>query len=145
MNAAMLKELGPLAGGLFGLIDSLVVTDAEKADAKLRVLELASTERIAQLGVNATEAASKSMFVAGWRPAVGWICVLALAWQFILLPLVSSLISFIAMYNGVTVDLSTLLIFNTNELMPLLLGLLGLTASRSFEKVAGVASNNMKG
>lgn len=145
MNAAMLKELGPLAGGLFGLIDSLVVTDAEKADAKLKVLELASTERIAQMGVNAKEAENKSLFVAGWRPAVGWICAIAIGWQFILMPVFAAVISFIAMYNGVQVDLSGLLTFNTAELMPLLIGMLGLTVSRSYEKVAGVASNNMKG
>lgn len=145
MNAAMLKELGPLAGGLFGLIDSLVVTDAEKADAKLKVLELASTERIAQMSVNAKEAENKSLFVAGWRPAVGWICAIAIGWQFILMPVFAAAISFIAMYNGVQVDLSGLLTFNTAELMPLLIGMLGLTVSRSYEKVAGVASNNMKG
>lgn len=143
MKPATLKALGPLAGGLFGLIDDLFTSDEEKSEAKLKVMTLLSTEKVAQMAVNAKEAEHKSMFVAGWRPAVGWICALALLWQFVALPILSALILTIAAYTGVPIDLSGLLQFNMYELMPILAGMLGLGTLRTVEKRAGVHSNNL--
>ncbi|ANS06244.1 holin [Phage MedPE-SWcel-C56] len=145
MSAATLTALGPLAGGLFKLIDDLFTSEEERADARLKVMGLLSSERIAQMQVNAKEAEHKSMFVAGWRPAIGWIGALALGWQYILLPVFSSIVMAIAAMNGVTVDLTGLLQFNMTEMMPIILGMLGLGAARSFEKTRGVESNNMGG
>jgi|TARA_B110000037_G_scaffold62135_1_gene76002 hypothetical protein len=81
-----------------------------------------------QLEVNKVEAAHKSLFVSGWRPAIGWICGLALLYSTILAPILG--IWFIVP----PVDSSLL----TSVLM----GMLGLGAMRSYEKKNNVARNN---
>jgi hypothetical protein len=145
MDPATLKALGPLVGGLSELIDDLFTTEEERAGARLKVLQLLSAERMAQMGVNAAEAKHKSLFVAGWRPMIGWIGAVALGWQYILLPVLSAALTGIAAYNGVSIDLSGLLQFNMTEMLPIILGMLGLGAARSYEKARGVHSNNMGG
>lgn len=80
-----------------------------------------------QIEVNKEEAAHKSLFVAGWRPFIGWTCGVAMANNFVVMPYVSVLFS-------VTVP-----ILELSEMMPVLMGLLGLGAYRSYEKVKGVA------
>ena len=83
--------LQALIGPVAGLLDKFI----PDADQKMKIAAELSTmaERHAQelakgqLEVNKVEAASKSMFVAGWRPAVGWVCVLGMAMNFIIVPL----------------------------------------------------------
>jgi hypothetical protein len=122
----------------------MFTTEDERAAARLKVMQLLSAERMAQLGVNAKEAEHKSLFVAGWRPAIGWIGVLALAWQYVLLPVFSAIVTGIAAYNGVVIDLTGLFTFDMTEMMPIILGMLGLGAARSYEKARGVHSNSMR-
>lgn len=82
-----------------------------------------------QIEVNKQEAAHKSLFVAGWRPFIGWTCGVAMANNFIAMP-------YIAVLFGVDVP-----VLELSEMMPVLMGLLGLGAYRSYEKVKGVARN----
>jgi len=89
---------------------------------------------LAQIEVNKAEAASGSVFKGGWRPAVGWVCGLALFWTYILQPF----LVFVLVVAGV--DLPPLPDLQTDELMPILLGMLGLVGARSFDKLKGVAS-----
>lgn len=84
-----------------------------------------------QADVNKAEAASNSIFVAGWRPFIGWVCGSGLATQFVLAPLVTWIAALLK--HPVTfpsLDMGTL--------MTLLLGMLGLGTMRTFEKVNGV-------
>lgn len=139
----ILTAATPLAGGLFDLIDKLFTSEQEKSAAKLKLLELEQSGALAQLQVNTKEAEHKSIFVAGWRPAVGWICAAALGWNYILYPLFTSLVSYIAMVNGVAVDFSGIPVADMATMMPVLMGMLGLGAMRSWEKQNGVASNKL--
>ncbi len=86
-----------------------------------------------QVEINKAEAAHTSIFVAGWRPFIGWICGVGAAWAFVVKPFFDWTLA-VLQYQIVspTVD--------TGELMSLLLGMLGMGALRSFEKVKGVAS-----
>ena len=77
-----------------------------------------------QLEVNKTEAAHKSLFVAGWRPAIGWICGLSLLYSTLLSPILSIWFTVPAV--------------NDDLLSSVLMGMLGLGAMRSFEKYKGV-------
>ena len=86
----------------------------------------------AQIEVNKEEAKSSSMFVAGWRPAVGWICATGMGFNFIFVPLGS----FVAGIAGYPLEIVSL---DLSEMMPVLMGMLGLGAMRSFEKTKGVA------
>ena len=72
-----------------------------------------------------TEAAHKSLFVAGWRPSIGWVCSLGLLYNTI-----------IANILGIWVDLPEI---DTTLLVPVMMGMLGLGAMRSYEKVNSVA------
>ena len=92
-------------------------------------------EVLAEIQVDAVEAASKSTFVAGWRPGIGWVCGAAMAYAYIVQPLGGFLLA--AVGHPVALPAVSL-----SELMPVLLGMLGLGAMRTVEKVQGVAGNS---
>jgi len=81
-----------------------------------------------QLDINLAEAQSSSLFVAGWRPFIGWVCGLSLAWNYLLHPL----IVWVMIYQGKKGSPPPL---DLTELMPIVLGLLGLGVYRTIEKV----------
>jgi hypothetical protein len=128
--------LQALIGPVAGLLDKFI----EDKDTKNALAHEISTmaERHAQelakgqLEVNKVEAASQSMFVAGWRPAVGWVCVLGMASNFIVIPMANFGLALAE--SGVTIPL-----IDTSTMMPVLMGMLGLGAMRSVEKVRGVS------
>jgi hypothetical protein len=90
--------------------------------------------------VNKIEAASSSLFVAGWRPAVGWVGVLGLAYQFLGYPLMQWGWAFGQGYDIIPKGLNPPPDLDVEQLMTLLAGLLGFGGMRSFEKHKGVAS-----
>ena len=87
---------------------------------------------IGQMKVNEVEAANSSIFVSGWRPFIGWVCGLSLAYA----AMVEPLMRFIAMMNDYTGKFP---VIDTNITMQILLGMLGLAAARTREKEKGVA------
>jgi hypothetical protein len=120
-----------------------IFPDKDAADkAKLAMLELQQKGEFKQLEndfnlameqikVNAVEAANPSLFVSGWRPAVGWVCVFTFAFNYVFLPLAN----FSLDLYGIKVDIIAL---DTGELWTLLGGLLGIGGLRTVEKVKGV-------
>ena len=115
------------------LITRMWPDPAEQAKAQLALLELAQRGELAQVEVNKVEAASASLFVSGWRPAIGWVCGAGCAWNWIGLPMAS----FIMAAIGQTVQIYPA---DLGEMMPLLLGMLGIGTLRTVEKIKGVAS-----
>ena len=121
-----------------GLVADELITSKEeimKADLEQRRLEVSVQE--GQMKVNETEAQSKFVFVAGWRPAVGWICAFSLAYAAVFYPLMV----FIAKVNGFTEELPSL---DTTITMQVLFGMLGLGAYRTTEKIKGVSTSSIK-
>jgi hypothetical protein len=86
-----------------------------------------------QIEINKISAAHKSMFVAGWRPFVGWSCGVAMAWHFVGQPIAV----FVIAYTGV--ETPPLPVFEMESLLTVLLGMLGLGGLRTFEKTKSVA------
>ena len=86
----------------------------------------------AQIEVNKVEAGNSSLFVSGWRPAVGWICASGLGFNFIIVPLGN-------FYLSITNQQILIPTLDLSQMMPVLLGMLGLGAYRTFEKTKGVA------
>lgn len=86
-----------------------------------------------QIEINKVSAAHKSMFVAGWRPFVGWTCGVALAWHFVGQPLAVFIIAIAG------VETPPLPVFEMESLLTVLLGMLGLGGLRTFEKTKNVA------
>jgi hypothetical protein len=88
-----------------------------------------------QLETNKVEAGSQSMFVAGWRPFIGWVCGAGCAWNWIGLPVAK----FALAAAGHPLPLNPA---DLSEMMPLLIGMLGLGGMRTFEKVQGVQAGH---
>lgn len=85
-----------------------------------------------QIKTNQVEAAHRSLFVAGWRPGAGWICVSGLGFNYIVVPLGN----FYLALSGSSVIIPSL---DLSEMMPVLMGMLGLGAYRTYEKTKSVA------
>lgn len=135
----ILNILAPIIEKALGFIPD----PQKKAEAKQKMLEemndhseellkALSAVDTAQIAVNAEEAKSSNWFVSAWRPGVAWICVLAFAWAYVLQPIVV----FIAAASGKPI--TNLPDLNMGEMMPVLLGLLGLSGLRTWEKVQDV-------
>ena len=121
-----------VAAGL-RVLDKFIPDPAEKAKAEAALrADLMAWDK-AQTDVNAAEAQSSSLFVSGWRPAVGWVCCAALTWTYILQPIAA----FALAQFGYLTALPRL---DMGEMMPILLGMLGLGGLRSWEKTKGVAA-----
>jgi len=95
------------------------------------VLAIAAKAEADQRDINKTEAASNSLFVAGWRPGIGWVCALALAFQYLVRPLVS-------WAAGVWWPAMPALPGLDDSLWQLMFGMLGMGGLRTLEKTRGV-------
>ena len=125
------------------VLDKIIPDPQSAADAKLKALELAQKGDLAaldaelrlalgQLEVNKAEATT-DMFRGGWRPAVGWVCVVGLAYQFVLQPVLPWLV---ALFGAQVPPLPAI---DNETLMVLLTGMLGLGGLRTIERVKGKA------
>jgi len=125
---AAVGSVGTLAKDLRAAITGKAVIDsAAQAELELRAATLEAEVIKAQLAINQAEAGNKSLFVSGWRPALGWIGVLAFGTQFFIRPVLGAF--------GIAVPN-----LDINEIWPMMAGILGLGTLRSFEKKSGVAS-----
>jgi Holin of 3TMs, for gene-transfer release len=138
--------LGGIVQAIGQIADDLVTTDKERLDAELELRRLGLEERKVeadlvrgQLEVNRAEAASSSLFVAGWRPAIGWIGAAALGYQFLLYPLLVWAWALLQARGVVPGDLRPPPMLDTDALWVVLSGMLGIAGLRSVEKVKGVA------
>ena len=103
------------------------------AELQMKLLEIEADAAKAQTEINQVEAQSSNIFVAGWRPCVGWVCAGAFAWQFVGQPLFSFF------YTLYTKQPAPVVALDHDALNTVLFGLLGLGGFRSWEKVKGVA------
>jgi len=127
--------IGPIFELGKGLIDRWFPDPAKKAEAEAQFMLLMQEQDfkkvLGQLEVNAKEAANPHLFVAGWRPFVGWCCGLGFLWATIGQPIVT----WIATARGWPAPPA----IDTDVLLYVLGGMLGLGTLRSFEKSKGVA------
>lgn len=139
MNPLLLGGLFDIAGKVF---DKIFPDPKQAAEAKLKMFELQQAGELkvleaetalatGQMKINEIEAGSESFFKSGWRPAVGWICVFGLFYQFVFLPFATF---FLALYEIRAVMPA----MDLNTLMTLLFGLLGLGGYRTIEKFKGL-------
>ena len=128
--------LNALIGPVTGLLDKFIEDKDQKAALAHEVATMAQEHAQelakAQLEVNKVEAAHKSLFVAGWRPAVGWVCVLGMFGNFITIPFSNFVLALLEL--NIVIPLVPL-----ETMMPVLMGMLGLGAMRTYEKKSGVS------
>ena len=113
------------------ILDKFIVDKDLKEKLEHEIKLEIQKANIAQIEVNKAEALHRTVFVAGWRPFIGWTCGIALSYHFILQPI----IVFTMSVNGLDYDLPE---FDMGSLMTIVLGLLGLGGMRSFEKLKGL-------
>ena len=87
---------------------------------------------LAQIKVNAAEAASGSLFKGGWRPCIGWICGIAFGYHFVLQPVIIFVVALIG------IEIPELPKFDMNTLLTVLAGMLGIGGLRTYEKQKGL-------
>jgi hypothetical protein len=119
------------------VIDRLWPDPAQAASAKLELYKLQQSGELqqimGQLEINKAEAASASVFVSGWRPFIGWVCGIACAWNWVGISVAKVIAAFFQYPIVLTpADLS--------EMLPVLMGMLGLGVLRTAEKMKGVAA-----
>ena len=131
------------------IIDHFFPNKEEAEKAKFRLLEMQQTGELAalaadtelakgQLAVNAKEAEHSDVFVAGWRPFIGWVCGVGFLYSFLLQPF----LVFLSVLSGVPgTDFP---VIDVAALMTLALGMLGLGGLRTYEKQQGVARSRIK-
>jgi len=128
--------LQALIGPVTGLLDKFIEDKDQKArlahDIATMAEKHAHEAAMAQTDINKAEAQHRSIFVAGWRPFIGWTCGVALAYHFVVAPL----ILFGASWAGA--EIPDLPQFDMDSLMTVLLGMLGLGGMRTFEKAKGL-------
>jgi hypothetical protein len=129
-----------IAEAVVGVVDNVLDKFVEDKDLRAKLDHELKTQvqraNLAQIAVNKEQAGHASIFVAGARPAIMWICAFGLAWQFVFQPICVWALAVWA------TDL-TIPIIPTEGLMTLTLSLLGLGGMRSFEKSKGIQRNNL--
>lgn len=115
--AAPIKAIGDI-------VDDIHTSKEEKLDAEIKLTEVASKLKALQADITKTEASHRSVFVAGWRPFVGWVCGLGLGLNMLMAPLLSPWLTF------QTAD--------SDQLIALVLALCGVGGLRTVEKARGL-------
>ncbi len=134
MLGSLLKSvLGPIVDGFLKFIPDKNKREEAKEQLESQMLVAMTGLVQGQLEINKVEAQHGSIFVAGWRPFIGWTCGVALAWSFIAAPL----LSWVLFMAGI--DIKGMPELEVGPLMTLVLGMLGLGGLRTYEKRLGVS------
>lgn len=126
---ALLPALGTLVDRL---IPDRAAAEKAKAEMEMQLVNAANEAAMAQVEVNKIEASHSSVFVAGWRPSIGWVCAAGLAWAFVVAPVASWALIML----GIRAELPAI---QFDHLFELVLAMLGIGGLRTFEKLRGVA------
>ena len=129
----------PITNSVVGIAGSVLNKFVADKNLKMKLEHELKTQlqtaNLAQIEVNKIEAASKSWFVAGWRPSVGWVCSLAMLYHFIIAPMIQFAIGI----AGIQVDLPE---FEFSQLSTILMAMLGMAGLRTYEKKEKVTKGN---
>jgi len=134
----ILNLVQSLAEPVTKVLDKVIEDKDQKAALAHEIATLADKQAqeqmMGQIDVNKTEAQHPSMFVAGWRPAVGWVCALAMLFNFLLIPFINPGLD----VGGLDIQLD---LIDMETMMPVLFGMLGLGGMRTAEKIKKVERN----
>jgi hypothetical protein len=124
-----------LIGPVTGLLDKFIEDKDQKARLAHDLATMADqhAQELAkgQLAINLAESKHKSLFVSGWRPALGWVAVMGMAGNYITIPFTNFILALLEI--DITIPLIPM-----ETMMPIVMGMLGLGGLRTFEKHKGV-------
>jgi hypothetical protein len=128
--------VGSLIDPVSDLLSEFIVDKDKQAEISYKIATMAEqnahAQVIAQLEINKAEASSESLFKGGWRPACGWLTVFSLGINYVVIPMAGPVVEAYTPISMEPLDMTVML--------PLLMGMLGLTGARTIEKTKGVAS-----
>lgn len=127
-----------LAGKIIDALSSHFPTPEDKEKAQLAILQALQTGDASQNAVNTAEAQNPHLFVAGWRPFIGWVCGIVLAVAYI--PKVIVLLTIWVYVCLKTGNFAPPPSFDISDVLTLVMSLLGLGAMKSFDQWAGTAT-----
>jgi len=151
----MLETIASLAGVGQAAIERIWPDPIKRAEEMRKLKELEQTGDLtrldahvklllAQLEVNKVEAAHKSLFVAGWRPYIGWVCGFGLTYQFVLYPILAWNWAALQASGIIGTDFGIPPVLDMEVLMVLITGMLGIGGLRSFDKKNGVQTDSLR-
>ena len=114
-------------------LDGLFTSKEERQSLAIVMEKLRQSPAALQIELNKVEAGHRSVFVAGWRPFIGWVCGVGFAYHFVLQPFMIFIIA------AAGLDLPELPAFDMGTLQTVLMGILGLGGLRTVEKLQGKA------
>ena len=124
-----------LIGPVTGLLDKFIEDKDQKARLAHDLATMADqhAQELAkgQLAINLSESKHQSLFISGWRPALGWVAVMGMAGNYITIPFTNFVLALLEI--DITIPLIPL-----ETMMPIVMGMLGLGGLRTFEKHKGV-------
>ena len=133
MNPLIVPAIGGIIETIGKVADDLITSDSERAKADLDAYTAETARLVSQTKINEIEAGSSDSFTRRWRPAVGWVGVIALGYASILEPVGRFIAQVMFGYGG------AFPVIDTDLTLQVLLGLLGLGAMRSFDKRIGTS------
>lgn len=137
---ADLTGIGAAVTGIKDILGMFFPDKTEEEKAKMaqafQYANLVQQADAAQTAVNQEEAKSTSLFIAGWRPFIGWVCGSACAWNWIGISVVKAACALFAYKLAIDLQPASL-----TEMLPILGGLLGLGTLRTIEKIQGAEGN----
>lgn len=136
MNPIM---IGGVIDSIGKIIDNVWTSDKEKLELALKEKAIDASIAQSQMAVNQAEAVHANLFVAGWRPAIGWIGATAIAYQFLCYPLMMWIWVFGQGKGWIPQTLNPPPMIKADELWVIITGMLGIAGLRSFDKKNGVA------
>jgi len=127
--------ISDITSNISKIADDLFTSDEEKAKIDLESKRIETSLMQGQIEINKTEAQHKSLFIAGWRPFIGWIGGISLCYQFLVYPI----FTWIAVNSGLAIppDIDTSVLYN------LIVALLGIGAMRSYDKAKGTSTDKI--
>lgn len=118
------------------ILDKIIPDKDARAKLQAELLKASMDQdfqlSLGQIAINTEEAKNSNLFVSGWRPFIGWVCGIALTYNFIIYPLM------LWSVNAYGASFTPPPLFADN-LMELVMGMLGLAGYRTYEKIKGVA------
>lgn len=130
--AALIPLLTPVVEQLIAHIPDPERRDKARMEAEATLLSLLGQQQQGQVEINKQEAASPHLFVAGWRPFIGWVCGVGLGYTYVVAPIW-------AWWLTLYYPSSSMPVLPTDNLFELVLAMLGLGGLRTFEKLKGVS------
>lgn len=132
---SLVAALTTIVPNILGIIDKAVpdkdAAELAKGKIELELVQAVSAINRLQAETNVAEAAHRSVWVAGWRPAIGWCSALGVGYYFVIEPI----LNWLCVVFGVNPPMP---VFPQEALFEMVFAMLGLAGLRSFEKVRGV-------